>query len=92
MGAFPSFLSLLRRVLCRGFARNMDWTFVEGESSDGKCVLELVDSEETKKAEEHPWVRPDTLTSMRFHGTCGRHYTQTLPSFSNIEAGFLVGH
>ncbi|CAK9006525.1 unnamed protein product [Durusdinium trenchii] len=32
-----------------GFARNMDWTFVEGESSDGKCVLELVDSEETKK-------------------------------------------
>ncbi|CAK9006551.1 Putative glucose-6-phosphate 1-epimerase (Putative D-hexose-6-phosphate mutarotase) (Putative apospory-associated protein C) [Durusdinium trenchii] len=36
----------------------MDWTFVEGESSDGKCVLELVDSEETKKAEEHPWVWP----------------------------------
>lgn len=32
-----------------GFARNMDWTFVETESSDGKCVLELVDSEETKK-------------------------------------------
>ena len=35
-----------------GFARNMDWTFVEAESSDGKCVLELVDSEETKKAVE----------------------------------------
>lgn len=32
-----------------GFARNMDWSFVEAESSDGKCVLELVDSEETKK-------------------------------------------
>lgn len=28
----------------------MDWSFVEAESSDGKCVLELVDSEETKKA------------------------------------------
>lgn len=35
---------------CWGFARNMDWSFVEAESSDGKCVLELVDSEETKKA------------------------------------------
>lgn len=36
-------------LITAGFARNMDWSFVEAESSDGKCVLELVDSEETKK-------------------------------------------
>eukprot|EP00913_Durusdinium_trenchii_P024047 g22585.t1 len=31
-----------------GFARNMDWTFVEGESSDGKCVLELENLSESE--------------------------------------------
>lgn len=31
-----------------GFARNMDWEVVEAK--DGRCVLRLVDTEETLKA------------------------------------------
>lgn len=48
-------------LIASGFARNMDWSFVEAESSDGKCVLELVDSEETKKVRRPNPVRKEVF-------------------------------
>ena len=39
----------IRPFVVSGFARNMDWKFLADESSDGVCVLELTETEETMK-------------------------------------------
>jgi len=36
-----------------GLARNMDWKLVESESREGACLLELTDTEETRKLWPH---------------------------------------
>jgi len=36
-----------------GFARNLNWTLIEGPSKDGTAVLELTDTEETRKMWPH---------------------------------------
>jgi len=36
-----------------GLARNMDWKLVESESREGVCLLELTDTEETRKLWPH---------------------------------------
>jgi len=40
-------------IVQHGFARNMDWKFLADESSDGVCVLELTETEETMKVWPH---------------------------------------
>lgn len=45
--------SVPTEIPVHGLARNMDWKFMAEESTDGVCVLELTDTEETLKLWPH---------------------------------------